>query len=242
MKYFPFFEIRKKNKNIQGKSFFYKFKNIWNCPRGSRNNDFSNLSMFFRNFVIISPWKKEGPFIYTNLNPHHPKMIYAKFGWNCPSGFGEKDLKNLSMYFRYFLIISPWKRAWSFIWKNLNPFQPRMLCAKYAKRRRRQWQRQRRRRITDKFWSGKLARAFDSGELKSCLRCGLWDAVQDWLRCPILVYKSRRILMLAQCYSNDDKQTSLNLASLDIGPMLFNQRNKTIFISKYWFMPNVGPK
>mgnify|MGYP003684193043 CR=1 FL=1 len=29
------------------------------------------------------------------------------------------------MYFHNFLIISPWKREWPFIWTNLNPLQPR---------------------------------------------------------------------------------------------------------------------
>ena len=32
------------------------------------------------------------------------------------------------MYFPYFIIISPWKRAWPFIWTNLNPHHPRMPC------------------------------------------------------------------------------------------------------------------
>ena len=36
------------------------------------------------------------------------------------------------MCFRYFVLISPWKRAWSFIWSNLNSLYPRMLCAKFA--------------------------------------------------------------------------------------------------------------
>ena len=37
------------------------------------------------------------------------------------------------MYFYYFEIISPWKRAESFIWtKNLNPLHSRMLCAKFG--------------------------------------------------------------------------------------------------------------
>ena len=34
------------------------------------------------------------------------------------------------MYFCYFIIISPWKRLWPFIWTNLHPLHPRMLCAK----------------------------------------------------------------------------------------------------------------
>ena len=63
----------------------------WYCPRGSREEDFLNLLMYFRNFVIISPWKRAGPFIWTNLNPLHPRMLCAKFGWNWLSGSGEED-------------------------------------------------------------------------------------------------------------------------------------------------------
>ena len=33
------------------------------------------------------------------------------------------------MYFRYFVIIFPWKRAGPFICTNLNPLHPRMPCA-----------------------------------------------------------------------------------------------------------------
>ena len=38
-------------------------------------------------------------------------MIYAKFGWVVPVVLEKKIFFNLSMYFRYFVIISPWKRA-----------------------------------------------------------------------------------------------------------------------------------
>ena len=37
-------------------------------------------------------------------------MICAKFDWNWPSGSGEEDFLNSSIYFHYFVIISPWKR------------------------------------------------------------------------------------------------------------------------------------
>ena len=47
--------------------------------------------MYFCYFVIISPWKRVGPFIWTNLYPLHARMRCAKFGWNCPSGSGEED-------------------------------------------------------------------------------------------------------------------------------------------------------
>ena len=69
---------------------------------------------------------------------------------------------------------------WFFIWTNLNPLQPRMLCAKFGWNwpsgsgeedenvkhlRQRQWQP----RATDKFWSEKVTWAFNSGELKTWL-------------------------------------------------------------------------
>ena len=66
------------------------------------------LSMYFRYFVIISPWRKEGPFIWTNLTSHHPRMIWAKFDWNWHSVSGEEDLFNFVNVFSYFVIISPW--------------------------------------------------------------------------------------------------------------------------------------
>ena len=66
--------------------------------------------MYFHNFVIISPWKKVGPFIWTNLSPHHQRMHYAKFGRNWSSGSWE-DFLISPMYFRYFVIISPRKKA-----------------------------------------------------------------------------------------------------------------------------------
>ena len=47
--------------------------------------------MYFRYFVIISAWKRAGPFIWTNLNPIYPRMLCAKFGWNWPSGSGKED-------------------------------------------------------------------------------------------------------------------------------------------------------
>ena len=82
--------------------------------------------------------------IWRNLNPCHPRMLvlrlillhprmlFAKFGWNWPSGSGEEDFLISSMYFRYFVILSPWKRAGPFIWTNLNLLHPRMLCDKFG--------------------------------------------------------------------------------------------------------------
>ena len=104
----------------------------WNWLSGSEEEDFLISSMYFLYFVIISPWKRAGPFIWINLNPLHPRMLCAKFGWNWPSGSGEEDFLISSMYFHYFIIMSPWKRVGPFIWTNLNPLHPRMLCAKFG--------------------------------------------------------------------------------------------------------------
>ena len=104
----------------------------WNWSSDSGEEDFLISSMYFRYFVIISPWKRAGPFIWTNLNPLHPRMLFAKFGWNWLSGSGEEDLWISLMYFCNFVIISPLKRTKSFICINLNPFHHKMIYAKFA--------------------------------------------------------------------------------------------------------------
>ena len=47
------------------------------------------LLMYFRFFVITSPWKRVGPFISGNFNPLYPRMLCAKFDWNKPGGSWE---------------------------------------------------------------------------------------------------------------------------------------------------------
>ena len=67
--------------------------------------------------------------IYKNLISLHTKIHYAKFGRNRSSGSAEDGFfKISSMYFCYFILISPW----SFIWKNLNTLLQRTLCAKFG--------------------------------------------------------------------------------------------------------------
>ena len=52
---------------------------------------FKMSSMYFSYFLIISPWEKAGPLIWTNLNPLYPKMLCAMFGWNWHSGSEKED-------------------------------------------------------------------------------------------------------------------------------------------------------
>ena len=58
-------------------------------------------------------------------SPLHQRMFFAKSRCNWPSGSGEEHFLISSMYFRYFVIISPWKRAWPFICTNLNAPLPK---------------------------------------------------------------------------------------------------------------------
>ena len=60
--------------------------------------------------------------ICKTLNFIHPNMLYAKFGWKGPMVLQKKIFR-----FCFFVIISPWKRMWHFIWTNLNPIHPRMV-------------------------------------------------------------------------------------------------------------------
>ena len=55
-----------------------------------RRRFFKYVNVFsqFHNYL---PFKRVEPFIWTNLNPLHPKMICAKFGWKWTSGSGEED-------------------------------------------------------------------------------------------------------------------------------------------------------
>ena len=67
-------------------------KFVWNWPNGSKEDDFKISLMCFPYFVSISSWKRSQHFIWTksnspcSLNPLLPRMIFAMFGWNWPSG------------------------------------------------------------------------------------------------------------------------------------------------------------
>ena len=94
-------------------------------------NEYQNVN-YEKKKTIIYLIRIEWIFIWVNLNPLHPRMLVAKFGCNWSSGSGEENYLISSMYFCYFLFISPWKRAGPFIWTNLNPLHQRMLCAKFG--------------------------------------------------------------------------------------------------------------
>ena len=73
-------------------------------------------------------------FHLNKLNSLHPRILCAIKVWlkNWPICSGEEVFWISSMYFRYFVIISPRRSAWPFVWRNLNSFYQRMLCAKFS--------------------------------------------------------------------------------------------------------------
>ena len=55
-------------------------------------DDFLNsIINVFSLFRIYLPLEKGGALLWTNLNPLHPRMLCARFGWNWLIGFGEED-------------------------------------------------------------------------------------------------------------------------------------------------------
>ena len=53
------------------------------------------IFVYFPSFVFISPCKRMWSFIWTNMNPLHPKMLCKKLGWNWPSGSWEEEEENV---------------------------------------------------------------------------------------------------------------------------------------------------
>ena len=114
--------------------------------------------LYYRYFVIFSPWERAVSFII-KLESHSPKDACAKvwlklaewfwkkkpdfsnFVYEFPlfryyvlggGGWRRRFFKISFMYICYFVIFSPWKRAWPLIWINLKPHHPRMHSAKFG--------------------------------------------------------------------------------------------------------------
>ena len=105
------------------KDAFLKFG--WNWPNGSGEELFCISSMYFRFFIIISPLKRRGPFIWIHLTIFHPRMHCAKFGWNWLSGSWEVHQKLFSLFHKYLPLEK--ERA-----LHMNPLPLRIHCAKFG--------------------------------------------------------------------------------------------------------------
>jgi hypothetical protein len=56
-----------------------KFDWIWLA--GSGKKDFKFFSVYFYSFANISSWRRDIPFIWTNLNSLHPRIISTELDW-----------------------------------------------------------------------------------------------------------------------------------------------------------------
>ena len=97
-----------------------------NWPSGSGEEDFLKFFQCIFAISLYLPLKKTGPFIWTNSNPLHPKMLCAKFGLIWPSGSGEEDLFNFVYVFLLFHNYLPKEKSEPFIWTNLNSHHPKI--------------------------------------------------------------------------------------------------------------------
>ena len=94
---------------------------------------FKNVSMYFPYFAIIFPWKREEPFIWKKTWIFFTERVVPSLLGIDPVVLEKKIFK----FYQYILtpsLLSPLGKGygWSFIWVNLNPLHPRMLCAKFG--------------------------------------------------------------------------------------------------------------
>ena len=87
-----------------------------------------NVFSLFCNYLSLE--KKVILYLYKCEFPL-PKDCALCFGWNCPVGLEKKNFKFGQCIFAI-SSISTWKKAWLFIWTNLNPLHLRMLCAEFG--------------------------------------------------------------------------------------------------------------
>ena len=71
------------------------------------------------------------PFHLNKLKSSLPKDAFCYVWLKLAQRFWRRFFK-MSMYFHYFVFISPQKKEKSFIWTNLNSLHSRMICAKFG--------------------------------------------------------------------------------------------------------------
>jgi hypothetical protein len=76
-------------------------------------------------------WRGPGPLFEKKIESPPPKDNLYKVWLNLACWFWRRFLIFL-VYFYFFAIISPWRRAFVFIWTILNSLHPRMICANWS--------------------------------------------------------------------------------------------------------------
>ena len=131
------------------------------------------MSMYLSFFVIISPCKRAGTFIWTNLNPLHLRILCATFRPNWLSCSGE-EVRNFLNVFSLFRNYLPFEMGGPFIWEKIESPSPKdALCQIWLKLAqwfwRRRWKCEKftdRQTTDDRGSEKKLTWAFRPGELK----------------------------------------------------------------------------
>ena len=112
-----------------------------NVPHRSPEKNSSN--QFPHRIILMLIKRKKSLSTLRELNGSFFAQTWIPFTQRCfvpslveigPVDFstGEENFKISSIYFRYFVTISTWKRTELFNWTNLNPRFPMMICAKFG--------------------------------------------------------------------------------------------------------------
>ena len=82
---------------------------------------------------VSFPWKRTWPFLWLNWNPHYPRMLCAKFGWNKAVDSGEFFLNsfNIFTHFRTYLPLE--KGVTLYFNKFESPLPKEALCQVWLK-------------------------------------------------------------------------------------------------------------
>ena len=99
----------------------------WNWPSGSGEENFIYMYFAIRNYL---PFKKGVALNLNKFGSTLPKDALFQVWLKLVLWFLRRRFLDLvNVYIWILVIISPWKTECSFIWTNLNPLHPRMLCA-----------------------------------------------------------------------------------------------------------------
>ena len=93
---------------------------------------FFNINICKYGFPYCGPSRTPGIMMLTILNLHYIRKLSCKYDLLWLSGSGGEDFSMTPPHFCIFVIISPLKRTWPFIWTILNLLYPRMTYAKFG--------------------------------------------------------------------------------------------------------------
>ena len=103
----------------------------WSWTSDSGEEDFLKFVTVFLLFHNYHPFEKGVTLHFNKLESPLPKHALCKVWLILAQWFWRRRFLKVVNFFYYFPIISPLGRACLFIWTNLNPLHPGILCAKF---------------------------------------------------------------------------------------------------------------